>query len=578
MAKSPSSRTSLKILGDKACPACRDKGRDSKGNHLIIFEGENGEIFGKCNKPYCGHYEPPGADFTANPRREKTPEEIAEEMGEIATYPIRALDSRGISLSVAERFGIRAGLSERDGETVTQHYYPRSKEGEVVAYNVRNLDPKSFWGKGDRRGRCEPFGWGQVNRGDTGRKRLFIAEDELSAASIFQVLEARTSEKYRHIKPAVLGWSAGVGTDVKDIGWMLESGFLKQFSEIVYVHDNDDAGVESAERVRAILPQCKFVTTPLKDANDMLMAKRGDELFNLLVYQSKTKSPSSAIRARDALEQALTPPKWGLSYPWQGLTNITYGQREGECRAWGGGVGNGKTAVGHEILAWNMIEHNLPSAAILLEENEGDSLKNIVGKIASVPFHRPDIPFDKTLFLQNYHRIENLLYLWRNQGQNDFDAVLEAIRYWAVVEKVKYFCLDNITCLVSHLELTQQNTEIARIARSLTGIADELGLMIDVFSHLNPPGGNKSHETGAEVKEVQFTGSRAISRFFQFMFGFERNKQAEGDDKHNSRIRTLKNRPYGVTGIIYTRYDPATGRLLETDSDGVREDDNDEPF
>lgn len=576
MARLQASNTKLKIVGDKACPSCVSRGRDSKGNHLILFEGEKGEHFGKCNR--CGHYEPPEGDLQPNERRERTPEDVAEELREVSELPYRNLSSRRINRSVAERFGVRVGLSERDGETVLEHYYPRTRGGEVVAYNVRLVEPKAFFYRGSPKGGTDPFGWDQAQQSDVGRKRLFIAEDELSAMSIYQVLEARTSEKYKRIKPAVISWSAGVGSCIRDIGNIQE--FLKQFAEVIYIHDNDEPGFESAERIRSVLPNCKFVTTPdgYKDANDLLMEGKGDDLFSLLIYQSKTKSPDCAIKAKDALEQALEEPKWGLSYPWEGLTNMTYGQRFGEIRSWGAGTGLGKTLIAHQNVAHNIREHGLRCAIALLEENNGDSLKNIAGKIAKIPFHRPDIPFDRDQFLNAFAQIENNLFLWSNRGANDFDRILEAFRFWAVVEGVKYFVLDNVTCLVSHLELSQQNVEISRIAMECAGLADELGVMIDIFSHLNPPGGNKSHEAGAEVRENQFTGSRALQRWSHFMFGFERNKQADGDEKHLSRIRCLKNRPYGMTGVIHTRYDVATGCLEETDAHDLPENPDDEPF
>lgn len=578
MAKSPTSNTKLKILGDKSCPSCVSRGRDSKGNHLILFENEKGDHFGKCNR--CGHYESDKSNLQFEPRRERTPEELAEELQECSGLPTRALTSRRISGSVAERFGVRVGFSEADGQTITEHYYPRTREKQTVAFNVRSLDPKGFYYRGSPRGGTEPFGWEQVTRGDVSRKKLFIAEDELSAMSIYQVLELRTQEKYRHIKPAVISWSAGVGSATRDLANL--QNFLKNFQEVVYVHDNDDAGLESVEVVRSLLPSCKFVTTPdgFKDANDLLMANKGDELFSLLIYQSKVKSPDCAIRARDALELALKPPEWGLSYPWEGVTNLSYGQRFGEIRSWGAGTGLGKTLIAHQIVGHNIIEHNLKCAVALLEENNGDSLKNIAGKIAQVPFHRPDIPFDKDRFMDAYSKIENNLFLWSNRGANDFQRILEAFRFWAVVEGVKHFTLDNVTCLVSHLEMTQQNVEINRIAMECAGLADELGVVIDIFSHLNPPGGSKSHEGGAEVRENQFTGSRALQRWSHFMYGFERNKQAEGDEKHLSRIRLLKNRPYGLTGVVHTKYDLETGCLVETEAHEVptTPTGDDEPF
>ncbi|MGL5013722.1 MAG: hypothetical protein ACRC6V_05445 [Bacteroidales bacterium] len=52
-------------------------------------------------------------------------------------------------------------------------------------------------------------------------------------------------------------------------------------------------------------------------------------------------------------------------------------------------------------------------------------------------------------------------------------------------------------------------------------------------------------------------------RFSQLILGFERDKQAEGDDKSLSQIRVLKDRNFGRTGLVPTIYNPLTGRLTE---------------
>ena len=62
---------------------------------------------------------------------------------------------------------------------------------------------------------------------------------------------------------------------------------------------------------------------------------------------------------------------------------------------------------------------------------------------------------------------------------------------------------------------------------------------------------------------MQFTGSRGLMRFSQLILGFERNKQADGDDKNLSQIRVLKDRNFGQTGLIPTKYNPRTGRLTQ---------------
>lgn len=65
------------------------------------------------------------------------------------------------------------------------------------------------------------------------------------------------------------------------------------------------------------------------------------------------------------------------------------------------------------------------------------------------------------------------------------------------------------------------------------------------------------------MQEVQFTGSRALMRFSQLILGFERNKQAPGDDRNLSQIRVMKDRYFGQTGVIGTYYNPVTGRLKQ---------------
>ncbi len=71
------------------------------------------------------------------------------------------------------------------------------------------------------------------------------------------------------------------------------------------------------------------------------------------------------------------------------------------------------------------------------------------------------------------------------------------------------------------------------------------------------------------MQEAQFTGSRALMRWSQLIIGFERNKQAEGDAKNFSVIRLLKDRKYGKSGLVYTKYLPETGRLLEREENEI---------
>ncbi len=484
-------------------------------------------------------------------------------MDEIAQYPQQPLTSRRISLAAVKWFDVRVGLSMLNGEDVVEHYYPRTRAREIVAYNVRNLEPKAFYYKGSPAGGVEPFGYAQLSHKNVGHKKLIITEDELSAMSVFDIVQSKLADKWKHLRQAVISWSQGVESAPRDIHYLQTQGDLGRFEEIIYVYDNDDAGRKSVDKVRSLIPDCKFVCMPLKDVNDMHMAGREQEAWAAILFEGKPKSPDCAVSVKEIRYEASKPPEWGKSYPWEGLTKLTYGQRDGEIIAIGGGTGIGKTLLAHQIAAWNITEHKENVGVFLLEENVNNSLKNIAGKMARKAFHRPDVEFDEVAFNNACDILEGKLFLWRNKGANDWDNIKECIRYWAVVEGVKSIFIDNVTALTNHLSPTEVNTEIARIATDIAGMADELNIRIFVFSHLNPTGGKLSHEEGAEVREHQFTGSRALQRWSQLVMGFERNKNASGDDKHDSRIRVLKDRNFGQTGVVLTKYEVETGCLDE---------------
>lgn len=562
-----------KIVGDTACPECTSRGKDSTGNHLIIFENEQGERSGYCNR--CTHYIPP-KDFDPSKykpanRKTKTPEQIQAELDEVADCPISELKTRKISEATAERYNVRLGFSEFDGSTPQYHFYPKTKEQELVAYKVRCLTPKLFWAVGGNAQDCDLFGIEQAKRSDVGNQYLWITEDELSAMSAYQVLNeySKTANK-----PAVV--SLPDGTDSASIAVGRELDWINTFKTVVLVMDTDEAGKKATETILKLVPHAKVVELPplkLKregvDPNDYLLAGKGRELFNMLLFRQDAPKIEGLISLAECMEDALAPPEWGVSYPWEGLNKLTYGQRKGEIVAVGGGVGIGKTLLAHEIAAWNWKEHKEATFMVMLEETNGQTLKNVGGKMDSIPYHLPDYEFDKEQLRSTVEGMEGGIHLWRsniNQAiRYDFDKIAAAIRYHAVVNDIKHVMFDNVTACTQHLTPSEINTEVGRIAMTMAGLADELGLQIFIFSHLNTPSSGPSHENGGEVREHQLTGSRSLMRWANCVIGFERDKQAEGSDKHNSKIRLLKQRLYGTTGHIHTQYNPSTGRLLEVE-------------
>jgi len=99
----------------------------------------------------------------------------------------------------------------------------------------------------------------------------------------------------------------------------------------------------------------------------------------------------------------------------------------------------------------------------------------------------------------------------------------------------------------------------------LAVLVSETKATLFIISHLTRASGDKGHENGAEITLKQLRGSGAIAQLADVVIGCERNQQAESEEDRNvMRLRVLKNRLVGTTGLIgCLRFDEHTGRLNE---------------
>ena len=251
------------------------------------------------------------------------------------------------------------------------------------------------------------------------------------------------------------------------------------------------------------------------------------------------------------------------------------GQRWGECTAVAGGVGCGKTVIAHMVSAYNINEHKEPTFAVLLEEANNKTVRNIKSKIDGLNYGDPMVyEMYREKYMDTVTEMDDKLFLWDSKAPSsyrfDIEEIVAAIRYNYFEHGCRRVMLDNFTKLVYELDdPSTKNNFITRWSGELCNLAAELDLTVMAFSHLNaPPEGKRSHEEGGGVLSKQMTGSRAIMRDFANILGFERNTLAEGDDIHNSFLVPLKCRDYGAKPKIKTRYDENTTRLEEYEWDG----------
>lgn len=546
------------IIGDTACPSCREKGRDTSGNHLMIFESGNGY----CNR--CGYkHLASNGKIEAQPRRVKSPEEIQAQLDSVKQCPMQALASRSISEATAKKLGIRVFLSEGDGATQTAHLYPYTDfNNKLKGYNVRNLGHKSFYGIGSRTA-CAPFNWYNAKR-IANRKVIFIVEDELSTASVVEVFDKFTTDK--QWLPAIIGLATSPQGILQELGQMEVKLFLEEFDDIVFVLDCDDVGRDGYNKALGLFPDAKYVELPLKDPNDMKMAGMDQELYNLLRFNARRKQPSGSLTLSDMRERMLAPVEYGLAYPWEKMTKHTNGLLWGQVITIGSGVGLGKTLLANTLSAWFKKEHNIKSGMVMLEQPAEESGRAIAGAITGQQFNDPNVPFQRERLIEAIEEIGDDIYFYDAVRNADWDELKPVLRHWVVVEGVKIVHLDNLTTLTAHLDSATANIEINRIMAELSMMTKKYEFSCFVYSHLNPPKTGDAHEEGGAVKEVQFTGSRGAMRYSSFIWGFERNRNPalSKEEKNLSRISILKVRPIGATpGLVGLEYDSTSGLLAQ---------------
>ena len=159
------------------------------------------------------------------------------------------------------------------------------------------------------------------------------------------------------------------------------------------------------------------------------------------------------------------------------------------------------------------------------------------------------------------------VFLYDHFGAKNWDVIKNKMRYMVQGLGIKDIFLDHLTALVAQED--NEYKALNRIMEELSTLTEELGCTIYYISHLRKSGG-VPHEEGGRVSADQFKGSGAIVFWSHFLFGVERNQQAEDDDEKNtSTFRVLKDRYTGLaTGTTFKLYyDNPTGRCQERDED-----------
>lgn len=531
---------------------------------LQVFENEDGTHSAYCFR--CDTYEAdPYKDKPVGYKpkvKRKTDAEIQEEIEEIKGYQTVDLPKRGLLKKYLEYFNVKIGVSEEDGETPTVIYEPHTKDGVLSSYKTRIIENKRMWSIGFHKD-VDLFGWKQAV--ESGAKRLIITEGGMDAVALFQVMKEqnKNNEAFKDFNPAVCSLPNGAGSAARDISRLLPK-INKHFKDVVLAFDMDEAGKKAAEEVSKILPNAMVAELPEKDANDCLLKGKKKALVSSVMFKAAKQKNTRLVWGAELHDLARQEAPWGVSWPWNSITEMTRGIRKGETIYLGAAQKMGKSEVVNAVAAWLMKEHGWKVMLAKPEEANQKSYKMLAGKIAGRIFHDPKVEFD----YEAYDKAGNVLKeqacminLYQHLG---WDSLKDDIKA-AVAEGVEAVFIDPITNLTNGMNAADANTKLQEIAQELAAMAKDLNIVIFIFCHLRNPDAGLPHDRGGKVLTSQFAGSRAMGRSCNYMFGLEGNKDPElpKEQRNVRHLVLLDDREYGEAGTCDLYWDDKTSLFNE---------------
>lgn len=539
------------------CPSCSS----SNANQVYENEGKYSAYCWACETyhpdPY-GNGEQPTAMNVNNMNNQQS---MHDRISEIHAYTDADLSDRGILPTVATYFGVKSDASN------SRQYYPYYKGAQFCGYKERIKATKEFYSLGDIKS-VDLFG--QAHALGSESHRLVIVEGELDALAAFQMIWLyQQGGKYQHIIPAVVSLAHGASSAVKDL--LGKEDFLKRYKDIVLCLDNDKPGKEATEKLMDILPieKVKVATLSEKDPCDMLIKGKHKEFCQEILFKAAAWKPSTILSVEQAYQQAIEMPTFGLSLPWPTLTEMTQGVKGGDMIGVAAGVGIGKTTVWHKVISHHVHRNNQKCGVCMLEEDPGDTLKNLATHEARKRFISATAEFTQEELQQAVSALKDKVYLFQHdyhtlRSVDPWDSVKQSIRHMVLVEGCKHIVVDPLTALVAQMTASEGNDALNSIMAEMEALTKTLDFTFYYGAHLNPPKTGLSHEEGGRVYLSQLTGSRAMIKWSHVIIGLERNTQAETKEERNTTtVRNLKGRKLGALGTFLVYFDDKTGSFEE---------------
>lgn len=500
------------------CPAC--------GSHdaLTIYEDGHSYCF-SCNT------------YFRSSKEEKKLSSGLKKQGliDLQDMVVSPLPKRKLTKQTCAKYGYFTSKAHGQPVQVACYY---DDDNKLLGQKIRYAD-KTFEARGSF---SERFFGQHLFQG--GGKKLVVTEGEIDCLTVSQV----QGNKY-----PVVSIPTGAASAAKV--FRANFNWLESFEEVIVMFDMDDAGRKAVKAVSGILSpnKLKIAWLPCKDPNECLQEGKSDAVVKA-VWEAKTYTPADIIKGDD-LWEVLSKHEESLNYPlpWDiPLQNMTDGLRKGELVVITAGTGIGKTTFVRQLAYHLGTECYCKVGMLMLEENVKHTANGLVCLKLGKPAHRPIIDSE---YKKAFEDIMDNFVFYNHFGSIECEDLLQTIRYMVTGERVDFVVLDHISIAISGLDIENERKATDVLMTKLRSLVEETGVGMLVVSHLRRTDGTPAEEGGA-LSLSHLRGSQAISQLSDAVWGLERNQQDEGVKKNLVRVRVLKNRYSGDTGIAgYLAYD-----------------------
>jgi twinkle protein len=369
----------------------------------------------------------------------------------------------------------------------------------------------------------------------------------------------------------------GAGSAARSIRENIE--WISSFDEVVLMFDNDEPGRDAAQICAELLPPGKasIATLPLKDANEMLVARRGHELISAM-WQAKPYRPDGIVEGTELWDRLqVADPVTEAEYPFFRLNANLRGLRRGELVTFCAGTGVGKSTVCRET-AFSLIQSGEQVGYIALEESVKRTATALMSLHLNRPLHldpmAPDDPEFKGAFEATVG--SGRIAFYDHWGSVDSETLLSKIRFMAVGLGCRWVFLDHISIMVSGIDSNDsERILLDRAMTHLASLAREVNIGLIVVCHLSKSKEKgKSFEEGARPTLGDLRGTAGISQLSDSVVAFARDQQ-DPDDRV-VQVFILKSRFTGFTGPSGELvWNGKTGRLQDEEGTRFTSDDDD---